>query len=202
MTKTSEPGEPILVHTCCAPCLCALLEELRNEGYAPTALFHNPNIHPLLEYRRRLKAVQVLADRECIGLAILSGYGLQAFLDALAGQRQKPGRCRTCYAMRLEAAARYAAANGFPRFTTTLLVSPRQDRDAIVELGHTAARRHGVAFDDADRRRLHDAGVERARRIQLYRQQYCGCIFSEQERYQDTTEELYRGGQHPGKNRT
>ncbi len=195
MTKTSEPGEPILVHACCAPCLCALLDALRQQGAAPTALFHNPNIHPLLEYRRRLKAVQVLADRERLTLVALGGYGLQAFLDALAGQWARPGRCRTCYAIRLEATARYAAENGFSRFTSTLLVSPRQDRDAIVELGHAAAQRHRVAFDDTDRRALHDPGVERARRLQLYRQQYCGCVFSEQERYQDTAEELYRGGQ-------
>jgi predicted adenine nucleotide alpha hydrolase (AANH) superfamily ATPase len=95
--------------------------------------------------------------------------------------------------MRLDAAARCAAERGFARFTSTLLVSPQQDRQALCGLGHAAARRHGVAFDDTDRRHLHDAGLERARHLQLYRQQYCGCIFSEHERYRDTAVELYRG---------
>lgn len=184
-------SEPILVHTCCAPCLCALLDALRAGGAAPTAFFFNPNIHPLIEYRRRLKAAQVLAERERIPLVAAGGYGLQAFLAATAGQWGRPERCRACYALRLDTAARHAAANRFGRFTSTLLVSPQQDREAVVELGHAAARRYGVAFDDSDRRALHGLGIERARRIQLYRQQYCGCIFSEQERYENTAVELH-----------
>jgi len=95
--------------------------------------------------------------------------------------------------MRLEATARFAAEHGFARFTSTLLVSPMQDRRAVCRIGHAAAQRHGVAFDDTDRRALHDAGLRRARAMQLYRQQYCGCIFSEFERYRNTTAELYRG---------
>ena len=189
--KTSELT---LVHACCAPCLCALLDALREEGHVPTALFHNPNIHPLLEFRR-LKAVQVLADRERLPLIAHDAYGLEEFLDALGAERARLGRCLACYGMRLEATARAAAEHGFPRFTSTLLVSPQQDRDALCDLGHTAARRHGVAFDDTDRRHLHEPGLERARRLQLYRQQYCGCIFSEDDRYRDTAVELYRGGQ-------
>ncbi len=190
-------SEPRVVHACCAPCLSAMLEELRGEGAVPTAYFYNPNIHPLLEFRRRLKACQVLAERERLPLVACGDYGLDAFLDAIGERRARPQRCRVCYAMRLEATARHAAEGGFAVFTSTLLVSPQQDRDAIVELGHAAAARFGVAFDDTDRRHLHDAGVERARRLQLYRQQYCGCIWSEFERYRDTAAELYRGGQRP-----
>ena len=186
-------SEPILVHACCAPCLCALLDPLREGGATVSAFFHNPNIHPFLEFRRRLKACQVLADRERLPLVADGAYGLEGFLDAIGSQRARPGRCMACYAMRLEATARCAAERGFPRFTSTLLVSPQQDREAICELGHAAARRHGVAFDDTDRRHLHDAGLERARQLQLYRQQYCGCIFSEHERYRDTPVELYPG---------
>lgn len=163
----------------------------------PTAYFYNPNIHPLLEFRKRLKAVQVLCERERLPLLACEVYGLEGFLQALAGRHSGLERCRLCYGMRLEAAARCAAEHGFPRFTTTLLASPQQDRDAVCRLGHEAARRFGVDFDDTDRRALHDAGVERARRLQLYRQQYCGCIFSEYERYRDTAVELHRGGQRP-----
>ncbi|MBM4034759.1 MAG: epoxyqueuosine reductase QueH [Planctomycetes bacterium] len=185
--------EPILVHACCAPCLCALLDELRGEGAAPTAFFYNPNVHPLLEFRRRLKACQVLADRERVRLVAHDGYGLEEFLTALGGRWGRPERCHVCYALRLEAAARHAAEHGFRRFTSTLLASPQQEREAICELGHAEAQRHGLVFDDTDRRALHHAGIERARRLQLYRQQYCGCIFSEHERYRDTTRELCRG---------
>ena len=188
------PSEPILVHACCAPCLCALLDDLRAGGAEPTVLFHNPNIHPFLEFRRRLKACQALADRERLPLVAHEAYGLEEFLDAIGPDRAAPQRCRHCYAVRLEATARHAAEHGFRIFTSTLLVSPQQDRDALCDLGHAAARRHGVAIDDTDRRPLHDLGIERARHLQLYRQQYCGCIFSEYERYRDTTRELYRGG--------
>jgi len=191
------PSDPVLVHACCAACLCALLGELRARQAAFTAYFHNPNIHPLIEFRRRLKAVQVLADRERFPLLADEAYGLEPFLDAIGAQRARPERCRVCYALRLEAAAGAAAGHGFPIFTSTLLVSPQQDREAICELGHAAARRHGVAFDDADRRSLHEAGLALARHLQLYRQQYCGCIFSEYDRYLNTAEHLYRRGPHP-----
>jgi hypothetical protein len=166
-----------------------------------TAFFDNPNVHPLLEYRRRLKAVQVLAERERFPLVADAGYGLETFLDAVGADRARPGRCRACYALRLDATARYAAEHGFRGFTTTLLASPQQDHEAICELGHAAAGRHGVAFDDTDCRPFYEQGMEQARRLQLYRQQYCGCIFSEHDRYRDTTEHLHppsRGRRSPG----
>jgi len=189
------PNEPILVHACCAPCLCALLDEFRARNAAFTAFFHNPNIHPLIEFRRRLKACHVLADQEHFPLVADEQYGLEAFLDAVGRQRGRPHRCRACYEIRLEATARHAAEHGFPLFTSTLLASPQQDRELLCQLGRAAAERHGVVFDDTDRRALHDLGVERARRRQLYCQQYCGCIFSECDRYRHTTTHLYRGGQ-------
>ena len=185
-------SDPLLVHTCCAACLCALLGELRARTQPFTAFFYNPNIHPFIEFRRRLKAAQVLADQEGFPLVVDEAYGLERFLDAIGSRRERPQRCRLCYEMRLEATARHAAEHGFPTFTSTLLGSPQQDREAICELGHAAATRHRVAFDDTDWRGLHDHGLAEARRRQLYRQQYCGCIFSEHERYKDTTRHLYR----------
>jgi len=191
-------SDPILVHTCCAPCLCALLEPLAERAAPFTAFFYNPNIHPFLEFRRRIKALRVLADQERISAAVDDAYGLEAFLDAIGTRRATPERCRVCYAMRLDGAAAYAAAHGFPVFTSTLLVSPMQGREAICELGHAAAERNGVAFADTDWRDRHDLGLDEARRRSLYRQQYCGCVFSEHERYRDTSKHLYRGGQRAG----
>jgi len=185
-------NDAFLVHTCCAPCLCALLGQLKQRSGGFVAYFSNPNVHPLIEFRRRLKACHVLAGQQGFALVADEAYGLEPFLDAIGPQRARPARCRVCYAMRLDATARHAADHGFPIFTSTLLVSPQQNRDAICELGHQAAERVGVAFDDTDYRALHHLGVGRARSQQLYRQQYCGCIFSEAERYRDTTRHLYR----------
>lgn len=190
-------SDPILVHACCAPCLCALLEPLAQRGLAPTVYFYNPNIHPFIEFRRRMKAVQVLADQTRIPLVVDDAYGLAAFLDATGQAREAPERCRVCYTMRLGATARHAADHGFPAFTTTLLASPQQDRGTLCTLGHAAADRHGVRFDDTDWRGRHDAGLEEASRRQLYRQQYCGCIFSEHERYRDTARHLYQPSKPP-----
>jgi len=186
------PDERVVVHTCCAPCLCALLDHVRSRYQAPLFFFHNPNIHPLIEFRRRLKATQVLAERERLELEADTEYGLWAFLDAIGTDREPPERCHHCYAMRLEATAAAAERHGIPVFTTTLLTSPQQDREALCRLGHEAAERHGVRFDDTDLRHLHDEGLRRAKRLQLYRQQYCGCIFSEYERYRDTTLHLHK----------
>ena len=192
-------NDPVLVHVCCAPCLCAMLEPLQPRAASFTALFENPNIHPLIEFRRRLKAVHVLADQVRFPLLVEDAYGLNAFLDAVGAQRERPARCRACYALRLEAGARRAAESGFPVFTSTLLVSPQQDRDVICELGHAAGRRHGVGFDDTDHRGRHGLGLEEARRRQLYRQQYCGCVFSEYDRYCTTTTHLYQPPRQAGR---
>ncbi len=175
-----------------------MLDPLAERGQPFTAYFCNPNIHPFLEFRRRIKALHVLADQTRIPAVVDDAYGLEAFLDAVGTRRAPPDRCRLCYAMRLDAAAAYAAAHGFRIFTSTLLVSPMQGRDAICELGHAAAERNGVAFDDTDWRDRHGLGLDEARRRSLYRQQYCGCIFSEHERYRDTSKHLYRGGQDAG----
>ena len=191
------PNDPVLVHTCCGPCLCALLEPLRTGHPTFTAFFHNPNIQPLLEFRRRLKGVEVLADQERFPLVADDRYGLDAFLDAIGPDRSRPERCRTCYQIRLGATARHAAEHGFRVFTSTLLVSTQQDHELICEVGHEAAQGYGVAFDDTDFRSRQELGGELARRKQLYRQQYCGCIFSEYERFRHTTKHLYRRQRQP-----
>jgi predicted adenine nucleotide alpha hydrolase (AANH) superfamily ATPase len=185
-------SDPILVHTCCAPCLCGPLASLLARDGGFKAYFFNPNIHPLLEFRRRLKSCQVLAERERFPLMVEREYGLAAFLDAVGGCREAPERCRICYALRLDATAAQAARAGCSAFTSTLLVSRQQDRSVICEVGCAAAERHGVAFDQPDWRDCQEAGLRDASRRQLYRQQYCGCIFSEYERYRDTNRHVYR----------
>ncbi len=176
-----------LLHVCCANCLSDVAGALGGEGVELVLLFANPNIHPLVEFRKRRKSVRLLAGR--LGLALKEEpYGLHEFLEAIgASRRREDGRCRACYAMRLGKAATRARELGAEAFTTTLLVSRQQDREAIVEAGERAALEQGVRFESTDLRELHGKDEARPRDLKLYRQGYCGCVFSEEERFRETT---------------
>jgi hypothetical protein len=181
----------LLVHVCCGCCAAALLDPWRRFGRF-ALYFHNPNIQPLLEFRRRLKSVQVLADRERLDLVVDDRYDPKAFLRAVPWDR--PARCLACYRLRLSATAEVAAARGFTAMTTTLLASTHQDHEAVRRIGEEEAARRGLAFHYEDWRLLAARGHEEAKRRNLYRQQYCGCLFSEEERFAPTRLHLYRGG--------
>jgi predicted adenine nucleotide alpha hydrolase (AANH) superfamily ATPase len=146
--------------------------------------FYNPNIHPLLEFRRRLKAARVLGEAEKFPIAFDEEYGLRKFLKDV--DYSDGGRCRDCYEMRLVRTAEYARANGFDAFTTTLLVSHEQDNELLMVLGRRIAAGRGLEFYGEDLRYAQARGRALAKKRSLYRQQYCGCIFSEYERYKDT----------------
>lgn len=182
---------PLLLHICCAPCLCAPLEALRGEGFAVEGFFFNPNIHPLLEFRKRVKALRVFLESDPLQAEICESYGLGEFLEQVAPPAE--GRCARCHAMRLERTARLAAEKGLPAFTTTLLASRHQDHASVRRAGERAAESAGVEFVYRDFRPLADRSAEIAKKRQLYRQSYCGCVFSEEERYRNTAKELYRG---------
>jgi len=181
----------LLLHTCCAPCVVAPIGVLREEGFDVTLFFYNPNVHPLLEFRKRLKAVYVFADQVKLPLIADEEYGLKEYLSTIWPDIH--ARCVKCYRMRLDRTAMAAASRGFDAFTSSLLFSTQQRYNAIVKLGNDAARKHGVEFIVRDLRGLHQQSLAEARSRSLYRQQYCGCIFSEYDRYKDTTRELYRG---------
>jgi len=185
----------LLVHTCCANCLADGLESLRGKADDVAAYWFNPNIHPLLEYRKRLKSVKLLAGR--LGLDLEAdetdeGYGLARFLEEAAGIGDQ--RCERCHTMRLKAAAAEAARRGFDAFATTLTVSPYQDHESLRRAGAAAAAESGVEFLYEDLRELHDKAGALPKGLKLYRQQYCGCVFSEEERYRDTGVGLLRPG--------
>jgi predicted adenine nucleotide alpha hydrolase (AANH) superfamily ATPase len=180
-----------LLHICCAACAIEPFEQLTAQGQRVTGCFFNPNIHPLIEFRRRLKAVRVLQERLPLPVIYEEDYGLLAHLDAV--DWHSAARCEGCYRLRLAHTARLAAERGFGVFTTTLLSSTHQDHDLIRRVGEAAAEQSGVQFLYADWRPLSERSHERARKMGLYVQAYCGCIFSEQERYRDTTLHLYRG---------
>jgi epoxyqueuosine reductase len=178
----------LVVHTCCASCLAATLDEFARLGEI-VAYFHNPNIHPLLEFRKRLKAFEVLAEREKFAAHADREYGLTQFLAMVPPDGA--GRCEKCYAERLGATARFAAEQGADAFTSTLVASTHQDHDAIRRAGEAAAAETGVEFVYRDLRHCAKRGHELARKMSLYRQQYCGCIFSEYERYKDTHVDIH-----------
>ena len=179
----------IALHVCCAPCLAGTLPSFAELGEV-LPFFYNPNIHPLLEFRKRLKAVDVFAEREKIEIAADRTYGLQRFLGLVPPDGA--GRCELCYRDRLGRTARYAAETGAGAFSTTMVSSTHQDHDAIRRAGEEAAGEPAVEFVYIDLRSQAAAGQATAKKMSLYRQQYCGCIFSEDERYKDTNTEIHR----------
>ena len=182
---------PLLVHVCCAECLAGILEPLGRLGRW-AAFFCNPNIQPLIEFRRRLKSVQVLAERERLELIAEDRYDPKGWLKAVPWNR--PERCLACYRLRLEATARVAAERGFHAITTTLLDSVHQDHEAVRRIGTEIAAARGLEFHYEDWRPLAAHGHEEAKRLNLYRQQYCGCLFSEEERFAPTRLHLFERG--------
>jgi len=178
-----------LLHVCCANCLADVIDTLRGDGDEVVLLFANPNIHPLVEFRRRRKSVRLLAGR--LELALEEDpYGLFDFLDAVKGEERNGSggaRCRICYGMRLDRTAQRAKEIGADAFTSTLLVSRQQDRASVVEAGRAAAGEWGVPFEAPDLRELHGTDGALPRDLKLYKQGYCGCIFSEEERFRDSS---------------
>ena len=171
----------ILLHTCCGPCAIECLAFFRTENMEPAAYFNNPNIHPYKEYEARLESLARLCDRTETRLIADGGYGLRRFLSQ--AENGGEARCGACYRMRLRDTARYAAQNGFDCFSTTLLISPYQNHALIKETGESAALLFGIPFYYHDFRPLFYAGQNEARKSGLYRQSYCGCVFSEEERW-------------------
>ncbi|MBN2468283.1 MAG: epoxyqueuosine reductase QueH [Deltaproteobacteria bacterium] len=171
----------ILLHICCANCALYPLKRLRDEGHEVFGFFYNPNIHPYQEYSRRLDAVKDIENRLAVRMIYLDRYDLEDFLRSVAFREGE--RCRICYHRRLEATGRAAKKGKFDAFTTTLLGSKLQDYSLIKEIGFAVGREQGVAFYDADFREGWKAGIEMSKELNLYRQQYCGCIYSEKERF-------------------
>lgn len=177
------PSARLLLHICCAPCSVACVEALgpHGEDFSLTGFWDNPNIHPYTEYRSRRDALTAYAGRTGLPLVIHGAYGLRPFLKAVAGDPDT--RCGYCYAQRMASAARYAALHGFSAFSTTLLISPYQDHRRLREAGETSAREAGIPFLYRDFRPLFRQGRAKARELGLYMQKYCGCIYSEEDRF-------------------
>jgi len=177
----------LLFHCCCGPCSVASVESLIAEQVTPTLFWYNPNIHPLTEYRSRRDALVQFSSEQNLPLITLDEYGLELFLRSVGAEAKAPERCVMCYRLRLEKTACYAAEHGFDAFSTSLLISPYQQHETIKSLGEELAAKYGIAFLYRDFRPLFRKGQSEARARGLYMQKYCGCIFSEKERYEKST---------------
>lgn len=171
----------LLLHTCCAPCSVYCVDALRSEGIEPAEFWFNPNIHPYQEYKARRDTLVEYDKLIGVELIVKEEYGLRKFVKAVAGDLDH--RCKYCYTCRMEETARYAAEHGFSYFSTTLLVSPYQDHEGICRTAEELAVKYGVEFLYRDFRPGFRQGQAKARELGLYMQKYCGCVFSEEERY-------------------
>ena len=170
-----------LLHICCAPCANQCIEVLRGDKLEVTGFWYNPNIHPFTEYRARRNCLREYAQAIDLPLLEQNDYALRPFVRAVAEDIAK--RCGKCYEMRFFEAARQAKEGGFDAFTSSLFISPYQNHTLMQETAERAAKEYGVEFLYRDFRPYFHAGQDFARAQGFYMQKYCGCVFSEEERY-------------------
>ncbi len=175
----------ILLHNCCGPCSTHTVKKLREGPFDVTGFWYNPNIHPFTEHQRRFENLELFARIVGMPVIVEEGYDMITYLRAVNGHEREGERCLICYHLRLGLTAEVAAREGFDCFSTTLLISPYQKHELLRSVGDEMSRRYGVPFYYEDFRIGYRESRQMAKDLDLYRQQYCGCIFSEWERYRE-----------------
>jgi epoxyqueuosine reductase len=171
----------LLMHICCGPCTIYPLKVLRMQGHEVEGIFYNPNIHPYQEYQRRFETLNDYSTKAFVNIICPAGYPLEEFLRKVAFKEDE--RCQYCLQDRLRYTAELALSNKYDGFTTTLLYSKYQKHDLIRELGEHLGKQLGIDFYYQDFRTGWDEGVKISKALNMYRQPYCGCIYSEKERF-------------------
>jgi predicted adenine nucleotide alpha hydrolase (AANH) superfamily ATPase len=171
----------LLLHICCGPCATYPATALREAGHEMHGLFYNPNIHPLAEYRLRRDSAEKLLAHLGIEGTIDAAYPVEEFFRRVA--YREADRCAACYRLRLTATAHIASERGFDAFTTSLLVSPYQKHELIRDIGRSIGLECGVEFYYEDFRPGWSRTRAMSRELDLYMQKYCGCLYSEKERF-------------------
>jgi len=171
----------LLLHTCCAPCVTVPLERLGND-YDVTCFFYNPNIHPKKEYQQRRDELLRLA-KELNFRVVVHNYDVDHWFQLVAGLENEPEggrRCELCFKMRLVETAKFARENGFDIFTTTLTISPHKNAALINQIGAAIGVQYQVTFlaENFKKRDGYKRSVELSKKYHLYRQTYCGCLYS------------------------
>ncbi|MCP4718697.1 MAG: epoxyqueuosine reductase QueH [Desulfobacteraceae bacterium] len=171
----------LLLHICCGPCSVYPIEVLKEKNIDVMGFFFRHNIHPFTECMKREDTLRRYSDD--IGLKMIwqKGYELEKFIQSIVFREKD--RCRYCYHARLKAAAMVAKKGKFDAFSTTLLYSKFQNHQLIIETGQALAKEYGPQFFYHDFREGWKQGIETSKKLDMYRQQYCGCIYSEKDRY-------------------
>jgi len=179
----------ILVHSCCAPCSGSIIEQLNKENISCTILYYNPNIHPEAEYLKRKEEQKVLATKMNVAFVALE-YAVDTWFSRIKGLENEPERgrrCSICFQMRLDKAAEYAHQNNFHLLTSTLGISRWKDMEQVNACGHKAAQKYpGLVYwafnwrKKGGSQRMHEI----ARENNLYKQTYCGCVYSQKSKHQ------------------
>lgn len=169
-------NKKILMHVCCGPCAEWPVAALRAEGFDVDAYFYNPNIHPQAELDKRLENMRRMAELHKIKLYEDSESREEHWRSM--GQLNKSTHCRVCYAMRLNQAARFAKEHGYQYLTTSLQVSPYQDQNIVKDIATKACQYNDIEFIERGFSESYREGQEMAKSDALYRQKYCGCIYS------------------------
>jgi predicted adenine nucleotide alpha hydrolase (AANH) superfamily ATPase len=181
--KKARKPMKVLLHICCGVCAASVAERLMCEGYTVTGFFYNPNIHPVDEYKKRLKAAHKAAEQ--LGFELVEGpYDRERWFEVVKGleyEGEGGKRCEACFRMRLEKTYEYFRKKGeFKYFTTTLTVSPMKDAIIINEIGREIGSDRFITANFKAK-----GGFQRASELagdwDLYRQHYCGCIYSKEE---------------------
>jgi predicted adenine nucleotide alpha hydrolase (AANH) superfamily ATPase len=184
-----EEKPTLLLHSCCAPCSSYVLEYLSNY-FKITIFYYNPNIYPDEEYSRRVieqqELIRVMKTKNTIKF-IEGDYDTKSFYSITKGlEVEKEGgeRCFKCYELRLMEAVKVAKEGGYEYFTTTLSISPHKNAKKLNEIGESLGSKHGVKYlySDFKKKNGYKRSIELSREYNLYRQDYCGCIFSKNER--------------------
>ena len=173
----------LLLHACCAPCSVYTVDTLRKENVEPTLFWYNPNIHPYQEYKARKECIEEYAKKENLKIILKDEYGLDEFCKNVVNDLNS--RCvNYCYPVRLRETFKYAKENGYTAVSTTLLYSIYQKHDYIKKLCEDLSKEYGIEFLYRDFREGFWEGHNKAKtELNLYMQKYCGCVFSEEDRY-------------------
>lgn len=175
-------NKKILLHACCAICSGHPIEHLRESGYEPTVYFCNPNIQPEEEYFKRLEAQKKLCEEFDCEL-IIEDYKPGLFENVIFGLEKEPEggkRCKKCFELRLNQTAKKVKEMGFEEFTTSIVISPHKNYEIISEIGKKIAEKYDINYLDINFKKQ-DGFLKTnniAKELDLYRQNYCGCLFS------------------------
>lgn len=181
----------LLIHTCCAPCFSYIQDDISKNGMPykdsrlqvdMTSLWYNPNIQPEIEYQKRKQTLIDFCKMKDCKLVVIDEYNLKDFVKDVVqnvGENKKYSiRCEYCYTKRLQKTFEYAKQNNFDIVSTTLTISPYQNHPLIQKVANALSKQYGIEFVYMDYRKHFWEGQHLAKSLGLYRQKYCGCVFS------------------------